>query len=154
MATSIYTIGYGNRQISNFIQLLQKFEIEILIDVRTNPFSRFNPEFRAKNLELHLINHEIKYLFLGTELGGKPSDLDCYTNGEVDYLKIKSKAFFLEGVKQVFNLNQEGLRVALMCAEQSPLQCHRKALIGDYLKNKGFEILHIDKDGSILNELF
>lgn len=154
MTTSIYTIGYGNRPISNFIQLLQKFEIEILIDVRTNPFSRFNPEFRAKKLELHLINHEIKYLFLGTELGGKPSDLDCYTNGEVDYSKIQSKDFFIAGIKEAINLNHEGLRVVLMCAEQSPLQCHRKALIGDFLKNKGFEILHIDKDGSLMNELF
>ncbi|REG99143.1 DUF488 domain-containing protein [Flavobacterium aquicola] len=154
MAISIYTIGYGNRQISNFIQLLQKFEIEILIDVRTNPFSRFNPEFRTKKLELHLINHEIKYLFLGTELGGKPSDLSCYTNGEVDYSKIQFKDFFIEGIEQVVNLNLDGLKIALMCAEQSPLQCHRKALIGDYLKDKGFEILHIDKDGSLLNELF
>lgn len=154
MATSIYTIGYGNRPISNFIHLLEKFEIEILIDVRTNPFSRFNPEFSAKKLELHLINHDIKYLFLGIELGGKPSDLNCYTNGEVDYQKIQLKDFFIEGIEQVINLNQEGFKIALMCAEQSPLHCHRKALIGDYLKSKDFDVLHIDKDGSILNELF
>jgi uncharacterized protein (DUF488 family) len=154
MTYSIYTIGYGNRSIEAFIQLLQKYEIQILIDVRTNPFSRFNPEFRSKKLELHLINNGICYLFLGCELGGKPSDLDCYTNDEVDYQKIQSKDFFANGITEVMNINREGLKIALMCAEQSPVHCHRKVLIGDYLKTKGFNVIHIDKDGSILNELF
>jgi len=154
MSSEVYTIGYGNRSIQTFIQLLQKYEIHILIDVRTNPFSRFNPDFRSKKLELHLINHNIRYLYLGYELGGKPSDLDCYTNNEVDYQKMQSKVFFLDGIKEVMNINQEGLKIALMCAEQSPLGCHRKVLIGDYLQAKNFDIRHIDKDGTILNELF
>ncbi|MGH2666189.1 DUF488 family protein [Flavobacterium sp.] len=154
MSSEIYTIGYGNRSIQVFIQLLQKYEIQILIDVRTNPFSRFNPDFRSKKLELHLINHNIRYLFLGYELGGKPSDLDCYTNYEVDYQKIQSKVFFTIGIEEVININHEGLKTALMCSEQSPLYCHRKALIGDYLQANGFDVRHIDKDGTILNELF
>lgn len=154
MSSEIYTIGYGNRSIQAFIQLLQKYEIKILIDVRTNPFSRFNPDFRSNKLELHLINHNIRYLFLGYELGGKPSNMDCYTNDEVDYQKIQSKIFFTDGINEVMNINQEGLKIALMCAEQSPLCCHRKLLIGDYLQGKNFDIRHIDKDGTILNELF
>lgn len=154
MGSEIYTIGYGNRSIQTFVQLLQKYEIQILIDVRTNPFSRFNPDFRSKKLELHLINHNIGYLFLGYELGGKPSDLDCYTNNEVDYQKIQSKTFFADGIEEVMNISQGGLKIALMCSEQSPLHCHRKVLIGDYLQAKNFDIRHIDKDGTILNELF
>lgn len=154
MSSEIYTIGYGNRSIQTFVQLLQKYEIQILIDVRTNPFSRFNSDFRSKKLELHLINNNIRYLFLGYELGGKPSDLDCYTNDEVDYQKIQSKTFFTDGINEVINISKEGLKIALMCSEQSPLHCHRKLLIGDYLQAKNFDIRHIDKDGTILNELF
>ena len=154
MSSKIYTIGYGNRQILPFIQLLKKYEIEILIDIRTTPFSRFNPDYRIQKFEVHLVNNDIRYLFLGKELGGKPNDLTCYTDGEVDYEKIKTKQFFHDGVAEVIALNVAGFRIALMCAEQSPLDCHRKWLVGDYLESQGFEVKHIDKNGEILNTLF
>lgn len=155
MSSELYTIGYGNRNVRAFIQLLQKYEIDILVDVRTNPFSRYNPDFTAKKLELHLINNHIRYLFLGNELGGKPSELDCYTDNQVDYQKIQIKAFFKAGIDVLVNLTKEGLKTVIMCAEQSPVHCHRKSLIGDYMKSShDFNIIHIDKDGSIYNELF
>lgn len=154
MSSKIFTIGYGNRPIQAFIQLLKKYEIEILIDIRTNPFSRFNPNYRIQQFEVHLINNEIRYLFLGKELGGKPADLSCYSSGNADYAKIVSKQFFLDGIDQVLALNSAGFRVALMCAEQSPMDCHRKMLVGDYLESKGFVVTHIDKNGDILNTLF
>ncbi len=154
MSSKIYTIGYGNRPIQAFIQLLKKYDIEILIDIRTNPFSRFNPDYRIKKLEVHLINHEVRYLFLGKELGGKPADLSCYSDGNVDYAKIACKQFFVDGIEQVLALNSAGFRVALMCAEQSPLDCHRKMLIGNHLESLGYEVTHVDKNGEILNTLF
>lgn len=154
MSSKIFTIGYGNRNIQTFTHLLKKYEIEILIDIRTNPFSRYNPDYRIQKFEVHLINNDVRYLFLGKELGGKPVDQSCYNDGKVDYHKIQQKDFFVEGIEQVIALNRGGFRVALMCAEQSPLSCHRKYLVGDYLQERGFEIVHIDKDGGILNELF
>jgi uncharacterized protein (DUF488 family) len=154
MSPKIFTIGYGNRSIQSFIQLLKKFEIDLLIDVRSVPQSRYLPDYNSKRLELHLVNHQLSYLFLGKELGGRPSDPSCYTEGKVDYDKIVSKLFFIKGIEEVQNMNNDGLTVAVMCAEQSPIHCHRKLLIGDYLHGEGYEILHIDKDGSILNELF
>jgi len=154
MSPQIYTIGYGNRNIQAFIQLLKKYQIDILIDVRSIPQSRYLPDYNSKSLELHLVNYQLRYIFLGKELGGRPSDPSCYTDGYVDYDKVTSKLFFLKGIAEVENLHDDGLTVALMCAEQSPVQCHRKLLIGDYLIGKGYEVVHIDKDGSILNELF
>lgn len=154
MSSKIFTIGYGNRGIETFIQLLKKYEIEILIDIRTNPFSRYNPDYRISKLELHLINNNVRYLFLGKELGGKPVDQSCYTNGEVDYQKIQSKDFFAEGIDQVIALEKAGFKIALMCAEQSPLKCHRKELVGIHLEAFGYNVSHIDKDGALLNELF
>jgi uncharacterized protein (DUF488 family) len=154
MNPKIYTIGYGNRSIHTFIQLLTKYQVDILIDVRTTPYSRYQPDFRNRALELHLINYGMKYLHLGDELGGKPSDPSCYTDGTVDYDKVASKLFFIRGIEEIKTLNAEGFTVAVMCAEQSPARCHRKLLIGDYLEEQGYEILHIDKDGTVLNELF
>lgn len=154
MNSQIYTIGHGNRNIQAFIQLLKKYQIDILIDVRSVPQSRFLPDYNSKRLELHLLNHQVRYVHLGRELGGRPSDPTCYIDGVVDYDKVASKLFFLKGIEEVSNLHNEGLIVAVMCAEQSPVHCHRKLLIGDYLQGKGYEVVHIDKDGSILNELF
>ncbi|WP_412464921.1 DUF488 domain-containing protein [Flavobacterium mekongense] len=154
MSSKIFTIGYGNRNIQAFIKLLQKYEIEILIDVRTNPFSRYNPDFSSKKLELHLINNDIRYLFLGHELGGKPTDLSCYTNNVLDYEKIKSKSFFGNGIEEVIQISKSGLKSAIMCAELSPSLCHRKSIIGLHLKLLGFNVQHIDRDGAILTELF
>jgi uncharacterized protein (DUF488 family) len=154
MSPQIYTIGYGNRNIQAFIQLIKKYQIDILIDVRSVPQSRYLPDYNLKSLELHLVNHQLRYIFLGKELGGRPSDPSCYTDGNVDYDKVTSKLFFLKGIAEVECLHDEGLTVAIMCAEQSPVHCHRKLLIGDYLQDKGYEVVHIDKDGSILNELF
>jgi len=154
MSLPIYTIGYGNRSIQAFIQLLKKYQIDILIDVRSVPQSRFLPDYNAKRLELHLLNHQVSYVHLGKELGGRPSDPSCYVDGNIDYDIVTSKLFFLKGIEEVRNMHNEGLIVAVMCAEQSPIHCHRKLLIGDYLQGKGYEVLHIDKDGSILYELF
>lgn len=154
MSTKIYSIGYGNRSIQAFIQLLKKFEIDLLVDVRTTPQSRYQPDYNSKSLELHLIHHQLRYLFLGKELGGKPNDPSCYTDGAVDYDKVASKLFFIRGIEEIKTLNAEGYTVAVMCAEQSPSHCHRKLLIGDHFEKQGYEILHIDKDGTILNELF
>jgi len=154
MSAQIFTIGYGNRSIQTFIHLLKKYEVEILIDIRTSPFSRFNPDYRIQKLEVHLVNNEIRYLFLGKELGGKPTDLSCYNDGSVDYEKIKIKQFFRDGIDEVQTLSTAGFRVALMCAEQSPLDCHRKWLVGDHLESKGFDVTHIDRNGEILNTLF
>lgn len=154
MRTKIFTIGYGNRKINTFIQLLQKYEIETLIDIRTNPYSKWNPEFSARKLEFNLLKNSIQYLFLGIELGGKPKYPDCYTDGIVDYPLIQTKQFFKDGIEEIIRLNANGTKVVLMCAEQSPHDCHRKAMVGDYLEKMGFEIYHIDKDGTILNQLF
>ncbi len=154
MSPDIYTIGYGNRRIEDFLSILKKFDVDLLIDIRTRPFSRFNPDYRAKKLELHLINNGIRYLFLGQELGGKPADPDCYTMEEVDYLKVQKKDFFKKGIEEVLNLQKEGFTVALMCAELSPNHCHRKALVGEYLEKRNYPVKHIDKAGSIQNELF
>lgn len=154
MSSDIFTIGYGNRRIENFISILKKYDVDLLIDIRSRPFSRFNPDFRASKLELHLINNNIKYLFLGEELGGMPVDPECYTKDEVDYNKIQLKDFFKKGIDEVLKLQKEGFTVALMCAELSPNHCHRKALVGNYLESQKISVLHIDKNGTIQNELF
>lgn len=80
MQFSIFTIGYGNRGIEEFIEILKKYEIKVLIDIRSIPYSRFRPSFNTNVLQQYLLNESISYRFMGKELGGKPDDENLYHN--------------------------------------------------------------------------
>ncbi len=145
----IFTIGHGNRGIDIFLNLLVENDIQLLIDVRTTPYSRFHPQFRQSNLKVNLEHSEIAYLWLGNELGGRPKDPALYFNSEVNYSAIKETELFKSGIQEVLTLAATGIKVTLMCSESDPNECHRKHLIADELINKGFQIIHIDKIGKL-----
>src|SRR5690348_7267194 len=121
----IYTIGYGNRSMQAFIDLLLRYRIEYVIDVRSQPYSRYNPEFSKKALEQHLQQQGIHYLFMGDTLGGRPADESCYIDGRVDYSRVRTKTFYLQGIQRLRTAWEKQLRVALLCAEIKPQECHR-----------------------------
>ncbi len=149
---TIYTIGHGNRKTDDFIYLLKRYEIELLVDVRTYPYSRFHTQFRQAALESSLDAADINYLFLGEELGGRPKDPVLYTNGRVDYTAVKQTQLFKSGIEQVEDLAKKGVRLALMCSEADQNHCHRKHMLtGEFIRD-GFEVLHINKSGSLESE--
>ena len=86
----IYTIGYGERTLAALIALLQRYQIEYLVDVRTAPYSRYNPEFSKGELSAALRQQGFKYIFMGNQVGGRPEDPACYTDGKVDYAKVQT----------------------------------------------------------------
>ncbi len=146
---TIYTIGHGNRKIDDFIYLLKKYEIELLVDVRTYPYSRFHTQFRQAALESTLDANDINYLFLGAELGGRPKDPALYTNGRVDYAAVKQTALFHSGIEQVEELARQGVRLALMCSEADQNHCHRKHMLTDKFVSDGLQVMHINKSGGV-----
>ncbi len=92
-----------------------------LIDVRSSPYSRFNPEFSQEALEKHLKQYRIRYVFMGDTLGGRPNDSTCYVDGKVDYAQVREKPFFQQGIERIRTAWEKQLRVALMCSEASPM---------------------------------
>ena len=78
MTIPIYTIGYGSRSIEQFVEVLQRYKIAYLVDVRSAPYSRYKPEFSKVELASELQRHGIRYLFMGDTLGGRPNDENCY----------------------------------------------------------------------------
>ena len=76
----LYTIGHGARKEEEFLALLQQYDISFLVDVRSSPYSKFNPHFNQINLEHLLEEHNIKYVFMGDSLGGRPNDDNCYND--------------------------------------------------------------------------
>lgn len=155
-SSSIFTIGYGSRDIKDFVSLLVSNGISYLIDVRSTPYSKFNPKFNHRDLEYSLKQYGIVYVFMGDNLGGRPSDKSCYTeDGKVDYKKVETKQFYIEGIERVKTAYKKGLNIVLMCSEANPAQCHRSKLIGMTLIkeiNCTNCLKHIDELGKIKDQ--
>jgi uncharacterized protein (DUF488 family) len=146
----IYSIGYGNRSIEAFIQLLKQYEIRFLLDVRSKPYSRIHPDFAYQTLQQHIENADLKYVYMGKELGGQPDDPTCYTaDGRVDYELVKAKEFYTAGIQRLVNAQEGGHVVVLMCAELRPEECHRSKLIGETLRDIPLDLLHITETGNL-----
>ena len=148
--TPVYTIGHGTRKSEELLAALQEYGIKYLLDVRSMPFSKFNPQFNRDSLSLFLEQHSIKYVFMGDSLGGRPSDRTCYDiEGKVNYEMVKTKDFFRQGIERVKTAYDKNIPIALMCSESKPQDCHRSKLIGRVLSSDNILIKHIDEKGKI-----
>jgi uncharacterized protein (DUF488 family) len=150
--SALHTIGYGTRTLDELIAVLQARGIDHLLDVRSAPYSKFKPEFSKEPLAAALQARGIRYLFLGDTLGGQPRDTDCYTDGKVDYDKVRRQPFFQAGLDRLRKAHERGMRAALMCSEGRPEQCHRSKMIGEALAAAGIPVRHIDEDGHLLTQ--
>lgn len=97
----IYTIGYGERTVAALVAVLQRYQIDYLVDVRTAPYSRYKPEFSKAELSAALRQAGFKYLFMGDQLGGRPIDPACYTDGKVDYSKVQTTPAYQQGIERL-----------------------------------------------------
>jgi hypothetical protein len=146
--TVIYTIGHSSHPIEKFIGLLKTHGITAVGDVRSAPYSRHNPQFNREPLVASLQKAGIAYVFLGEELGARPEDPACYEDGQVDFGRMAGRDQFKRGLERVLT-GGEKYRIALMCAEKEPLDCHRTILVCRNLRPHGVYIKHILADGTI-----
>jgi len=149
---AIYTIGYGKRELDEFMALLEEYGIDCLVDVRSAPYSRFKPEFSKDALDEAVSKRDIRYVFMGDLLGGRPEDPDCYVDGKIDYERVKSTERFRQGIGRLHAALENSLVVCLMCSEGRPEKCHRSKLIGQALESEGLRVQHIDADGRIRSQ--
>lgn len=129
--------------------LLKQHGITALCDVRSGPYSRINPQFNRDNLEEMLLAHGIAYRFLGKELGARSKDPTCYLHGKVQYDRLAQTALFQYGLKRILRGLKDGFRVALVCAEKEPLDCHRTILVARHLAALGIPVAHIHAGGHL-----
>ena len=144
----ILTVGHSNHSWEAFLALLTRHGVTALGDVRSAPYSRFNPHFNRKALSASLSASGIAYVWLGRELGGRPDDRACYEDGELRYDRLAQTALYREGIERVLHGTAEH-RLALMCAEKDPLHCHRALLVSRSLEERGLEVAHILADGGL-----
>lgn len=144
----LFTIGHSNHSIEVFITLLKKHSITALADVRSHPYSRYLPHFNQATLKASLLESGINYVFLGQELGARPNDTNCYVDGKALYEKIASTPKFTDGIQRLLK-GAKNYTIALMCAEQDPIHCHRAILICQNLQKFNLDIYHILKNSDI-----
>jgi uncharacterized protein (DUF488 family) len=148
----VYTVGHSNHDIEVFTGLVKDNGIESLVDVRSSPYSKYSAHFNKDKLEAYLGRQGIKYEYMGDRLGGMPSDESFYDgSGHVLYSRIAESEEFKEGVARLLEKIAQS-RVALMCGEENPDECHRRLLIGRVLFERGVKVAHIRGDGRVQTE--
>ena len=143
----LYTIGHSTHTTEVFIKLLTQHGVTAVCDVRSSPYSRYNPQFNRETLREELKKQGIAYVFLGKELGPRSDDPSCYQDGKVRYDLIAATERFQKGLTRL----REGIkayRITLLCSEKDPVVCHRMNLVCRHLRDD-IEIRHILEDGCV-----
>lgn len=143
----IYTVGHSTHEMDSFLELLRKYRITAVADVRSEPSSRL-AHFSGEVLSAVLRVHGIQYVFIGRELGARRSEPECYIDGQAVYELVASLPRFRAGLDRLMQGAQEHI-VAVMCAEKEPLDCHRTILVCRHLRRSGLRIRHILADGRV-----
>lgn len=149
---TLLSVGHSNKAIEDFIELLRKQGIEVVADVRSHPYSRFAPQFNRESLKETLARAGLRYVFLGHELGGRPEGDEFYDDeGHVLYGRVAQTRLFLAGIERL----EHGLgrfRLAMMCSEEDPTDCHRRLLVARVLNDRGIRVAHLRGDGTVQPE--
>ena len=148
MKYELFTIGHSNHTIFDFLRLLLSHGVNALVDVRSHPYARFHSQFNREVLAADLKKAKIAYVFLGRELGARRREAACYEGNRADYGLVAKLPIFREGLRRI----REGVRkyrIAVMCAERDPIDCHRGILICRHLREEPITIQHIRHDGSL-----
>jgi len=148
MKRIVFTIGHSNHPIEKVLSLLALHQINAVADVRSSPFSRINPQFNREEFQKALNDAEVRYVFLGKELGARSDDPTCYENDKIQYQRLAKTKQFQSGLERIIE-GASSYRVALMCVEKNPLHCHRTILVARELAKQGLGVMHILADGSL-----
>lgn len=150
--TAIWSVGHSTHPLPTFLDLLRDEAIQVLADVRSQPFSRFNPQFNRSELRAALKDAGLDYVFMGEELGGRPPEENLYDeDGHVLYGELAKTPRFRSGLERLIE-GATRFRVAMLCSEEDPTHCHRRLLIARVLCNEGVSVVHIRGNGATVAE--
>ena len=146
----IYTVGHSTHQLDYFLELLKKFGVTCLIDVRSVAASSYNPQYNKEPLTNFLKRNGIQYLHFAEEFGARHNDPDLLDDeGKVDFAKVRKSWAFKNGVERIWQGLDKGFTISLMCSESEPFDCHRFSMVSIALDKDGFDVKHIMKDKTL-----
>ncbi|MBS4028964.1 MAG: DUF488 domain-containing protein [Ignavibacteriales bacterium] len=148
--SKIYTIGHSTHQLEYFLELLQSFGVNCIIDVRSVAASSYNPQYNREPLSNFLREHNITYTHFAREFGARHTEPELLDEeGKVNFDKVRNTEDFKNGIIRLKQGIEKGFTIALMCSESEPIDCHRYSMISVALEKEGLEVLHIIKDKTI-----
>lgn len=144
----LFTVGHSTHPLGAFLSLLRLHSITAVADVRSSPFSRFNPQYNREPLARALAEAGVRYVFLGLELGARRTEAECFADRKARYDLIARAPLFRQGLDRI-RRGVESFRVAMLCAEKDPLTCHRAILVCRHLRQDISPISHILEGGEL-----
>ena len=149
---SLFTIGHSNQDVPTFLKLLAANSVQVVVDVRSAPYSRYASQFNKTEIQTAITAAGFTYSYMGDVIGGKPTDPEYLdANGKVIYEKLSESEKFQKGLERLQTGLSAGWAICLMCAEEDPLKCHRHLLIANELEFKrDVSVWHIRSDGTKL----
>lgn len=145
MQKTLYSVGHSNQTLEEFLALIMVYDINCIVDVRSVPASKYSPQFNQENLRSFLLANNVQYLHFGGEFGARRSD-SIDENGQVNFELAAKTPVFISGALRILRGMERGYRIAFMCSEADPLECHRFALVSRYFYDTGIDVQHILKD--------
>lgn len=147
MSYPLSTIGHSDSDQACLVKTLDNYGVDAVVDVRSSPYSRRNPQFNREALRHALRGARIRYLFLGRELGARREEPECYVDGQAKYSLIEQTEGFRLGLERL-RVGLQRFHIALLCAEHDPITCHRMILVCKCMRKDVGEIRHIRRDGT------
>ncbi len=150
MGSPLYTVGYGNRDLDVLLAQLQHYGVQILVDVRSAPFSRHRPEFSKRPLQRAVRMQGMRYWFRGKTLGGMPRDRSLYEGGQLIVERLRARGDYRQDIHRLQCAAAMGGVLCLLCSEEDPRRCHRSRILGADLARAGIGVRHLLADGGYL----
>ena len=146
----IFAIGHSNYPYDKLINMIKKYDINCVVDIRETPYSKYNIQYNKEAFNESLRNSGFLYIYMGKEFGAKRTNKDVYTQeGYADFEKVAKEDIFLNGIERLKKGCQMGYRIVLLGAMQEPIRCHRSIMLGKYLNEKGFDVKYIMHEGNL-----
>ena len=140
----IHTIGHSIYEIEDFIKLLQKNNINTVVDIRSTPYSKFASQFNRELLKQILKKNSICYIFMGNLLGARYDDKNLlFDNGKVNFKKVQETKNFQDGITRLEKGIEKCYNISLMCSEKEAVDCHRFGLVAEFLSQQSIQVNHI-----------
>lgn len=146
----VYTIGHSSYKQDYLFILLNKHDINCVVDVRSMPFSKYAPQYNRDEIKRFLHSKGIQYIFMGKELGARREDNTLYeSDGILSFEKTSKTMSFISGIERIKAGIEKGYRIAIMCTEKDPMDCHRNILVARQLYKQKYDVLNILENGYI-----
>ncbi|HRW93500.1 MAG TPA: DUF488 domain-containing protein [Thermotogota bacterium] len=142
----LYTLGHSNHELEVFLGPLRQNGVEVVVDVRAQPYSAYAIQFNRDTLKASLKERGIRYLHMGDSLGGMLDEPSLVADGFLDYEKVARLPRFLQGIERVQAGVAKGYTLCLVCSEKDPAECHRGLLIARVLSENGLQVVHLTPD--------